>query len=106
MQVTTTLGAGYIRHGVPDAKELSHHFPALFVLAGAKTMEPDALRKRLRLSEDEFDTLLHRLQMGYLVDVVSERKEGQVVDYLRLTEEGSSTLQRMLERMCELPELD
>ena len=106
MQVAATRGAGHIRHDVPDYLESGPHFSALFVLAGSRGVDPEALRKRLGLSESDFHALLHRLQMGYLIDVVSERRGGEIVERLHLTEEGASALQRTLERMCELPELE
>lgn len=106
MQIATTRGVGYISHDGSDARELGLRFSALFIVAGSKTVDAEALRNRLRLSEGDFRGLLDQLQRRYLVDVVSQLQGGSVVEHLRLTDEGASALQLMLERMCELPELE
>ena len=106
MQVATTRGVGYLPHEGADAREPGLSFTALFVVAGSKTVDVGTVRNRLKLSEGEFRGLLDRLQREYLVDVVSQLQGGSVVEHLRLTEEGASVLQLMLERMCELPELE
>jgi hypothetical protein len=57
------------------------------------------------MSDDDARALIDDLQRRYLVDVVSQLEGSSIVETLRLTEQGTSTLQNMLERMCELPEL-
>lgn len=106
MQVAATRGVGYLSHDGSDAREPDLCFSALFVVAGSKAVEAGTVRNRLRLSEGDFRGLLDQLQRRYLVDVVSQLQDGSVVEHLRLTEEGASALQLMLERMCELPELE
>ncbi len=106
MQIATTRGVGYTSHDGSETREFGLDFSALFVVAGSKTVDAGTLRNRLRLSESDFRILLDQLQRRYLVDVVSQLQGGSVVEHLRLTEEGESTLQLMLERMCELPELE
>ena len=64
------------------------------------------MRKQLGLSDDDFNALLESLQRTYLVDSVSELRGESIVEYFCLTDEGKSTLQQMMERMCELPELE
>lgn len=105
MQLAMTSGIGYLAQE-DDARRLASSFRALFVLSGSKGVSPGVLRKQLGLSDDDFSSLLDRLQRMYLVDAVSELRGESVVEYFRLTDEGTSTLQQMMERMCELPELD
>jgi len=106
MQIATTSGIGNLKRDGADAREQASSFRALFVLSGSKGVSPGVLRKQLGLSDDDFGGLLDRLQRAYLVDSVSELRGESVVEYYHLTEDGKSTLQQMLERMCELPELD
>ncbi len=105
MQLAMTSGIGYLAQK-DDARRLASSFRALFVLSGSKGVSPGTLRKQLGLSDDDFISLLDRLQRMYLVDAVSELRGESVVEYFRLTDEGTSALQQMMERMCELPELD
>jgi hypothetical protein len=106
MQTTTTWGTGRLGRVGADALESNHGFAALFVLAGSKGVESEVLRRRLKLTESDFRYLTDDLQRGYLVDVVSHLQGGSVVETLSLTDEGASTLQKMMERMCELPEIE
>jgi DNA-binding MarR family transcriptional regulator len=106
MQVATTNGIGYLRHDDAVSRQLTSTFRALFVLSGAKGVSPGVLRKQLGLSDDDFNALLESLHRTYLVDSISELRGDAIVEYYSLTEEGKSTLQQMMERMCELPELD
>ena len=69
-------------------------------------MSPGVLRKHVGLSDDDFNALLESLQRTYLVDSISELRGESIVEYFCLTDEGKSTLQQMMERMCELPELE
>jgi DNA-binding transcriptional ArsR family regulator len=106
MQIATTSGIGYLKHEDTDARQHASSFRALFLLSGSKGVSPGVLRNQLGLSEDDFGALLDRLQRTYLVDVVSELRGESVVEYFRLTDEEKATLQQMMERMCELPELE
>jgi len=69
-------------------------------------VSPGVLRKHVGLSDDDFNALLESLQRTYLVDSISELRGESIVEYFCLTDEGKSTLQQMMERMCELPELE
>jgi len=100
------MGIGHFRHDSADPEQLFSTFRALFVLSGSKGVSAEVLRRELGLSHNDFHSLLDRLQRSYLVDAVSELSGESVIEYYRLTEEGTSTLQGMLERMCELPELE
>ena len=106
MQVTTTSGIGYLKHDDADARQLASSFRALFVLSGSKGVSPPVLKKQLGLSNDDFNALLESLQRTYLVDSVSELRGESIVEYFCLTDEGKAELQHMMERMCELPELE
>lgn len=107
MQTTTTRNIGYPTHDDgSDTRQRASSFRALFVLSGSKGVSPGVLRKQLGLSDDDFNALLESLQKTYLVDSVSELRGDSIVEYLCLTDEGTSTLQQMMERMCELPELE
>jgi len=107
MQTTTTRSIGYQPYDdVSDARQRASSFKALFVLSGSKGVSPGVLRKQLGLPEDDFSALLENLQRTYLVDSVSELRGESIVEYFCLTDEGTSVLQRMMERMCELPELE
>jgi len=107
LQTTTTNGIGYLRHDDgSDARQRASSFRALFVLSGSRGVSPGVLRKQLGLSDDDFNALIESLQRTYLVDSVSELRGESVVEYFCLTDEGKSTLQQMMERMCELPELE
>jgi DNA-binding MarR family transcriptional regulator len=106
MQIASTRSVGYIRHDVPGQNESGSRFSALFVIAGSRGTDSHSLRRRLGLSEGDFRGLIDQLQRGYLVDIVSERQGGYLVEHIHLTEEGKAELQQMLESMCELPELE
>lgn len=106
MQVAQTRSVGYIRHRVLGPKGFDSRFSALFVIAGSKGNDLDSVRKRLGLSEGNFRGLIDQLQRGYLVDVVTGRQGGNLVENISLTEEGKAELQQILEGMCELPELE
>jgi len=106
MQTVTTGAIGYFRQYAADPKQLFSSFRALFVLSGSKGVSAEVLRRELGLSQDDFSALLDRLQRSYLVDAISELSGESVDEYYRLTEEGTSALQGMLEAMCELPELE
>lgn len=77
----------------------------LLALVGSKKMGIEALRERTKLTPVAFERLLHWLQRGYLVDVVSSLREGRIEERVELTEKGESVLVEMLEKTCELPEL-
>ena len=106
MQLATTSGIGYLKRDDADAKQQASSFRALFVLSGSKGVSPGVLRKQLGLSDDDFNVLVEVLQRTYLVDSVSELRGESIVEYFCLTDEGKATLQQMMERMCELPELE
>lgn len=105
MQIAAPGRVEYFRHEDAASPPFAQRFRTLLFLSGWKGVGSEAIRKKLGLSEDDFRVLVDHLQRSYLVDVVSELRGGFVVEYLRLTEEGTSELQRMLESMCEIPEL-
>ena len=106
MQAATTRSISYLKRENADARQDAYTFRALFVLSGSRGISPGVLRKQLGLSDNEFDALLERLHRLYLVDSVSELRGESIVEYYSLTDDGKSTLQQMMERMCELPELE
>jgi DNA-binding MarR family transcriptional regulator len=106
MQIASTRSVDYIRHDGPGPTESDSRFSALFVIAGSKGTDSDSLKRRLGLSDGDFRGLIEQLQGSYLVDVVSGRQDGMLVEHVRLTDEGKAELQQMLESMCELPELE
>lgn len=106
MQIEKLGSFGYIRQFAPDTKQQISSFRALFLLSRWKGMSPSMLRQQLGLSDGDFGALLDRLQRMYLVDSVSELRGKSVVEYYSLTDEGSTALQQMLEKMCELPEAE
>jgi len=79
-------------------------FNALFKLAGSESTSVVTLGNHLGLTEHETRLLVSRLQMRYLVDVVSRLDGKEVKETLRLTEDGEAALVSSLEQMCELPE--
>jgi hypothetical protein len=78
----------------------------LLALVGTKRMDVAALRARTKLASVTFGGLLGWLQREYLVDVVSTCAEGRIEEKVALTEKGEVVLLRLLERTCELPELN
>ena len=78
---------------------------ALLALVGAKRMEVEALRARIKLTPFAFGNLLGWLQREYLVDVVATLDGERVEEKVELTDKGESVLVSMLEQTCELPEL-
>jgi len=104
MQIAKTT-PGHFGHAGAESPPFAHRFRTLLFLSGWKAVDSDSIRTRLGLSEEKFLSLIDHLQRSYLVDVVSEMSGGFVVEYLRLTERGNSELHRMLESMCELPDL-
>jgi DNA-binding MarR family transcriptional regulator len=106
MQIERAGALGYFRQIVPDTKQQISSFRALFLLSRWKGVSPGVLRQQLGLSDGDFGALLDKLQRMYLVDSVSELRGESIMEYYILTEEGRTTLQQMLERMCELPEAE
>jgi DNA-binding MarR family transcriptional regulator len=106
LQIEKAGGFGYFRQVAPDRKEEISSFRALFLLSRWNGVSPGVLRQQLGLSDDDFDALLDRLQRMYLVDSVSELRGESIMEYYTLTDEGKTALQQMLERMCELPEVE
>ena len=106
MQITKTEGIGYLRRESADSGRPATSFRALFVLSGSKGVSPTVLRRQLGLSDEDFRALIGRLQTMYLVESVSELRGDSIVEYLRLTDDGLSALQQILEGMCELPETE
>ncbi|MDV3244897.1 MAG: hypothetical protein LYZ66_06995 [Nitrososphaerales archaeon] len=100
---TKVFGKSYLsRQPNPNSDS---NFAPLFIIAGSKRVDLGSLKERLGLSEDGARMLIEELQKGYLVDVFSQLEGDAVVETLRLTDLGTSALQAMMERMCELPEL-
>jgi hypothetical protein len=97
--------AGQSRRADTETPALARSFHALLLLSGRTGVGPEVVRRKLGLSQVEFQSLADQMQRGYLVDVVSEPRGGSVFEYLRLTDQGNSELRRMLESMCELPGL-
>ena len=102
MQEARTLDP--IWAGEWDAKS-GQSLIALLALVGAKQMNVNALRRRMKLAPSAFEALLSWLQREYLVDAVSTLDGGRVEEHLVLTDKGESVLVGVLEQTCELPEL-
>jgi len=77
----------------------------LLALVGAKRMNVGALRERVNLNPRAFGSLLGWLQREYLVDLVSALDGDHIEEMVELTEKGEAVLVNMLEKTCELPEL-
>ncbi len=78
---------------------------ALLALAGSRQLDAEALRRRMKLSALGFGSVIGWLQRQYLVEVVSTLKDDEVSEAVELTDKGEAVLVRLLEQMCELPEL-
>jgi hypothetical protein len=89
----------------PRAMLSGQSLVALLALVGAKRMNVEALRGRIRLSPHTFGKLLGWLQQEYLVDIVSTLDGDLVEEEVELTDRGEAVLVSMLEKTCELPEL-
>jgi len=76
----------------------------LLALVGTRRMDVESLRRRTKLTEHAFGSLLGWLQREYLVDIVSNLNGAEVEEKVELTEKGESVLVSMLETTCELPE--
>jgi DNA-binding MarR family transcriptional regulator len=76
----------------------------LLALVYSDGIEAESLKRKLKVADPEYTSLLSVLQRAYLVDVVSALVGDRVHETLRLTEHGESVLTRMMEATCELPE--
>ena len=76
----------------------------LLALVSSEATETDGLRRKLKVSDQDYRSLLHVLQQRYLVDVVSHLEGEEIHETLCLTEYGKSVLTDAMERTCELPE--
>ena len=83
----------------------SQSLMALLALVGAKRMNFESLRMRMKLTPAAFGSLMDLLQKEYLVDVVSDLDGQEVRERAELTDKGEAVLVSVLERTCELPEL-
>jgi hypothetical protein len=102
MQETNTMGP--VTTGPWDILS-GQSLVALLALVGAKRMEVESLRTRIKLTPFAFGNLLGWLQREYLVDVVSTLDGERVEEKVGLTDKGESVLVSMLEQTCEQPEL-
>ncbi len=100
MQDTQTVGHRTGPHEGMSAQGLA----ALLALAGSRQLDVDGLRRRTRLSQRGFESLMAWLQREYLVDLVCTLDGERVKERLALTERGEAVLLALLERTCELPE--
>jgi hypothetical protein len=103
MQETQTVGPK--TESGPEDLLTSQSLAALLALAGSKRLDMNGLRSRARLTPSGFGSLLSWLQREYLVDVVSTLEGNDVKERLELTDKGEQVLVSLLEKMCELPEL-
>ena len=100
MQDARTMAPGLVSYGGMSAQGLA----ALLALAGSRQLDVATLRRRMKLDEQGFASMLDWLQREYLVDVVCRPEGGQAKETVELTDRGESVLLGLLERMCELPE--
>jgi hypothetical protein len=101
-QETTTVGP--VREGPWDIMS-GQTLVALLALVGTRRMGVEALRDRTKLTPYAFGRLLSWLQREYLVDVVSTLDGGRIEEKAELRDKGEAFLVSMLEKTCELPEL-
>jgi len=102
MQEPSTIEPAYES---PRAMLSGQSLVTLLALVGAKEMNVEALRGRIKLNPRAFANLLGWLQREYLVDVVSTLDGDHIQEKVELTERGEAVLVSMLEKTCELPEL-
>lgn len=76
----------------------------LLALVSSDGVEPEAVRRKLNVSAQEFRFLLNVLQRQYLVDLVSTPIGNATHETLMLTGDGEAVLTRIMERTFELPE--
>ena len=76
----------------------------LLALVYSDGIEAESLKRKLKVADQDFGSLLSALQRAYLVDVVSALVGDRVHETLRLTDHGESVLTRIMEATCELPE--
>jgi len=76
----------------------------LLALVSSERTDVEALKRKLRVADQEYESLLNELQHQYLVDVVSGLEGNRIHESLRLTEHGEAVLTRVMEITCELPE--
>jgi len=76
----------------------------LLALVSTGGAESESLKRKLRATDSEFDSVLGALQREYLVDVVSSLDGDRIHETLRLTDYGESVLTKVMESTFELPE--
>ena len=102
MQETKTAGPW---DSLPKEYLPSQSIVTLLALAGSRSLTPDELRRRTKLTQSGFGNLIRWLQREYLIDIVSRLDGMEVREKVRLTEKGEAVLISTLEQTCELPEL-
>lgn len=76
----------------------------LLALVSTEGAERESLKRKLKVTDSEYDSALSALQREYLVDVVSGLDGNRIRETLRLTDYGQSVLTRIMESTFELPE--
>ena len=104
MQVA--IEADGVGHSIRGPSSILPQGGLKFLLALVSTggAESESLKRKLKVTDSEYDSALSALQCEYLVDVVSSLDGDRIRETLRLTEHGESVLTRIMESTFELPE--